>query len=592
MKVLLMSMNSKFIHSNLALYYLKEFAQVNRDKFPNISLCSKEYTINMNLDDVLASIVKGQYDVIFASTYIWNVEPFRVLFSNLKMICPDLKIVYGGPEVTYNPKEQLVQNDFLDAVIVGEGETTFLETLIQFSKGQIVDFTDIEGVVYKIEGSAIIANPQRSPINSLDKIPFPYPDLNETAHKILYYETTRGCPYNCSYCLSSAIHGVRYFSHDKIFGDLRRFIDAKVPQVKFVDRTFNVSKKHALPILEFLIEHDNGITNFHFEVTADLLDEAYLEVISRSRRGLFQFEIGIQSTCDEALKAINRPISFEKVKNNTLKLIELRKAHTHVDLIAGLPFEGYQRFLQSFDDVFEIGADHVQMGFLKVLKGTPLSKEIQTHGYKVRIQSPYEILENKYMTYDEISRLKKIETLLEHYWNSEKFSYSMKYLLAQSRQRPSEFFESMSFYWDAHEYFESAIGTFRLYEILQDFVVANGFNAELFNDLLKVDFYKSKQKGIKDLFHYDEDEKFNSKRLLLLNQAPFIKEHLPQYEEISAKQILKHVAFVSTRYNIEKCVLSHYQIEEKGKYVLLIDQESNDDFSELIQVPMAIWEDM
>lgn len=592
MKVLLMSMNSKFIHSNLALYYLKEFAESRKELYPNISLYTKEYTINMNLDDVLASIVKGGYDVIFASTYIWNVEPFQILFTNLKLLFPEIKIVYGGPEVTYNPKEQLKQNDFLDAVIVGEGEMTFLETLSQCSKEQNVDFGGIDGVVYKTADQIIIANSPRMPMNPLDVVPFPYPDLKETAHKILYYETTRGCPFNCSYCLSSANRGVRYFSHDKIFGDLKRFLEAKVPQVKFVDRTFNVSQNHALPILEFLIANDNGVTNFHFEVTADLLDEAYLEVIARSRKGLFQFEIGIQSTCDAALKAINRPMSFEKVKSNTQKLIALNKAHTHVDLIAGLPFEGYDRFLQSFDEVFEIGADHVQMGFLKVLKGTPLSKEIETHGYKVRVQSPYEILENKYITYEEISRLKKIENLLEHYWNSEKFTYSMKYLLTQSHQNPSAFFETMSLYWDAHDYFESAMGAFRLYEILQDFVNVNDYNAELFNDLLKVDFYKSKQKGIKDLFHYDEDEKFNSKRLLLLNQDHFIKENLPQYEGTSAKQILKHLAFVSTRYNIEQCVLSQYLVEEKGKYVLIIDQESSDASLELIQVPMAIWEDM
>lgn len=591
MKVLLMSMNSKFIHSNLSVYYLKRYAEKFRDTHPEVSVTLKEYTINMNLDDVLSSVISGQYDVVFASAYIWNVEMYSVLFHNLREVCPTVSIVYGGPEVTYNPVEQLESHAYLDAVLVGEGEETFLACLKQFSQTGKADFNGIEGVVYKSEGH-IIQNPLRRPMHNLDDIPFPYEAIDALENKIIYYETTRGCPYNCSYCLSSAIKGVRYFGHEKVFNELKIFLDAKVPQVKFVDRTFNVNKKHAIPILEYLVAHDNGTTNFHFEVNADLLDEDYLEVISRSRKGLFQFEIGVQSTCEAALNAINRPIPFEKVKANTQKLIALDKAHTHVDLIAGLPYESYERFLQSFDEVFSIGADHVQMGFLKLLKGTSLHNQSAIHGYKIRVQTPYEVLENQYISYSELNRLKKIEALLEHYINSEKFFYSMQYLVKTAGMKMSTLLEQMSLFWDKHHYFETAMSTFRLYEVLNDFSQSLGLDESLFNDLLKVDFYKTKQKGIKALFYYEEDEKFNSKRLLLLNDSDFIGSHLPQYRLEKPKQILKSVAFVSVRFNIETLVKSDYTVIDKVPHVLIVDQDADDPYHSLVQVPMKLWEEI
>lgn len=589
MKVLLMSMNSKFIHSNLSVYYLKRYSEKYRESHLDVSVTLKEYTINMNTDDVLSSVVSGEYDVVFASAYIWNVELYSVLFTNLKEVCPSVKVVYGGPEVTYNPKEQLEAHSFLDAVLVGEGEETFLSCLKQFSQKGKVDFDRIEGVVYRSEEGIVLNHPRR-PMHNLDDIPFPYESIDMLDNKIIYYETTRGCPYNCSYCLSSAIKGVRYFGHEKVFKELKIFLDAKVPQVKFVDRTFNVNKKHAIPILEYLVAQDNGITNFHFEVNADLLDEDYLEVIRRSRKGLFQFEIGVQSTCEAALNAINRPIPFEKVKANTQKLIALDKAHTHVDLIAGLPYESYERFLQSFDEVFSIGADHVQMGFLKLLKGTPLHKEAAIHGYKIRVQTPYEVLENQYISYSELNRLKKIEALLEHYINSEKFNYSMQYVIKKSGLKMSKLLEQMSIYWDKYQYFETAMSTFRLYELLHDFGPTIGLDSELLNDLLKVDFYKTKQKGIKALFYYEEDEKFNSKRLLLLNDSAFVENHLPQYRLEKPKQILKSVAFVSVRFDIETLLKSDYTVINKIPHVLIVDQEADNPYLSLVQVPMNLWE--
>lgn len=587
MKILLMSMNSKYIHSNLAIQYLYRYAEQNRALYsPHIELDKKEYTINMSIDDILIDLQSGGYDYIFVSTYIWNIEPLQYLFSNLRQINHNIKIFFGGPEVTYNPVEQLEAHVFLDGVIVGEGEETFLQCLVQLAGG-VQTLKEVPGVVCR-EGDAIVSAPKRPPMLNLDAIPFPYEDLSAYDHRILYYETTRGCPYSCSYCLSSALRGVRYFSHEKVFKDLDVFLNARVPQVKFVDRTFNVSKTHAIPILEYLIENDNGVTNFHFEITADRLDDAYFDVIQKARKGLFQFEIGVQTTCSDALDAINRPVQFDRLKANTRRLIELKNAHTHVDLIAGLPYEGFERFLQSFDDVFAIGADHVQLGFLKLLKGTPLDATREMHGYKVRVQSPYEVLCNRYISFEEMSALKRIETLLEAYHNSDKFTHTLRYTMAQTQWSPSRFYVELSNFWNAHRWFDAPVAAFGLYERLYAFCHAINLPAEVCSDLLKVDYYSSKFKGMKPLFYYEDDPKFNAKRLKFLSDSAHVARYLPQYREVRPKEILKAVEFISVRYDIIKLIESHYAVAEAKSAVLIIDPSSD---APLTQLEREVWED-
>ena len=319
----------------------------------------------------------------------------------------------------------------------------------------------------------------------MDEIPFVYDDFEPFENRILYYESSRGCPYGCSYCLSAAERGVRFYSLERVFNDLSVFLKRKVSQVKFVDRTFNVDKEHALSILNYLIEHDNGVTNFHFEMTATLFDEDYFNLLTKAREGLFQFEIGVQSTLKETMIAINRPIEFEKLRVNCLRLIEMGNIHIHLDLIAGLPYEGYERFLKSFDDVFEIGPHALQLGFLKILKGTPIIATQEMHGYAFREQTPYEVLYNRYMKFEELTKLKNLEVVLEYYYNSGKFKHSIEYLLKLGKGTPSDFFLKLCDYFKAHDLMYLSHSTAKLYDILYEFYKENYDNYALFSDLLK-----------------------------------------------------------------------------------------------------------
>jgi radical SAM superfamily enzyme YgiQ (UPF0313 family) len=562
MKVLLMSLNSKFIHTNLAIQSLKKYYETYHQS-PKITMEVKEYTINNDMDSVLRDISKGAYTHIFASAYIWNIEPLVLLFSNYSKINQTTKIVFGGPEVTYNAKEQLLKHRFLDAVVFGEGEKIFgqlLENIANSSDEQGFEKTD--GIAYRLNkgrDAEIIINPPMQLIDPLDLIPFPYDSLEAFENRIIYYESARGCPYSCSYCLSSASQGVRYLGFERFKSDMSFFLKNKVNQVKFVDRTFNANKKHAIPILKFLIENDNGITNFHFEITATLLDEDYFKILKNARPGLFQFEIGIQTTYQPTMYAIHRPIEFDKLKQICQRLIEMGGIHIHVDLIAGLPFETFTRFLKSFDDVYEIGAEQLQLGFLKILKGTLLSQEISQHGYKIRDEAPYEVLCNHYISFAELSTLKDIETLVEYYPNSGKFKHAINYFMYKMNVSPSSFFVKMSHYYNEKDYFSSPIGTFRLYEILYEYYVSIYGDSDLFKDLLKVDYYYAKLKGQRDLFNYIEIPNFNSNRVEILKDNAFVAMHFGEQATETGKQLLKNVAFITLKYDIMALIKNGYK---------------------------------
>ncbi len=562
MKVLLMSLNSKFIHTNLAIQSLKKYYETYHQS-TDIALEVKEYTINNDMDSVLRDISKGGYTHIFASAYIWNIEPLVLLFSNFSKINQTTKIVFGGPEVTYNAREQLSNHPFLDAVIFGEGEKIFGQLLENMaSSGDNQGFEKTNGVAYRLSkgpDAEIMINPPMQLIDPLDVIPFPYDALGNFENRIIYYESSRGCPYSCSYCLSSASQGVRYLGFERFKSDMTFFLENKVNQVKFVDRTFNANKKHAIPILKFLVENDNGITNFHFEITATLLDEDYFKILQNARPGLFQFEIGIQTTYQPTMYAIHRPIEFDKLKQVCQRLIEMGSIHIHVDLIAGLPFETFKRFLKSFDDVYEIGAEQLQLGFLKILKGTLLSQEISQHGYKIRDEAPYEVLCNHYITFDEMSTLKDIETLVEYYPNSGKFKHAINYFMHKMDVSPSSFFVKMSHYFNEKDYFSSPIGTFRLYEILYEYYESIYGDSDLFKDLLKVDYYFAKLKGQRELFNYIEIPNFNSNRVEILKDNAFVAIHFGEQATETGKHLLKNVAFITLKYDIMALIKNGYK---------------------------------
>ncbi|KRQ87325.1 (Dimethylallyl)adenosine tRNA methylthiotransferase MiaB [Caloramator mitchellensis] len=438
MRILLAALNSKYIHSNLAIRYLKEYAK-----------CFKvdiyETTINENPFNIAIDIANQKYDVVGFSCYIWNIENTLKVCSILKEIDENIKIILGGPEVSYDPEDVLKQCSFIDYVIYGEGEETFRELLIHLRENK--DLLSVDGLAF-LKNGEIKVNKPRKLIENLDIIPFPYENLPQ---RILYYEASRGCPFNCKYCLSSTIKGIRFFSLDRVKRDLKFFIDNNVRLVKFVDRTFNSNKRFAIEIWKFLIENASG-TKFHFEIAADLLDDECLEVLKSAPEDLFQFEIGVQTTNIEVLKNINRIMDFDRVKSNIIKLNEHRNIHCHLDLIVGLPGEDINSFKRSFDEVMALRPDVLQIGFLKVLKGSPISLETNEFGIKYSKYPPYQVLRTNSLSLEEIVFLLKFEDVFETFYNSGIFKITLGYFA--NKNSDFDFFKGLTLYLDKSGYFD------------------------------------------------------------------------------------------------------------------------------------------
>lgn len=483
MKVLLTTLNSKFIHTNLAIRYIKESIK------DLVDVDIREYTINNQLDYILKDIYLAKYDAIFFSTYIWNIYDIVKLCENIKKVNPNVIIGLGGPEVSYDSEEAMEKYEFVDYIIRGEGEMVMRDLMKHFN-GEM-DIKHVDGITYRQDGK-IIQNKERMLLADLDLIPSPYEnlDITEYENRIVYYETSRGCPFNCQYCLSSAIKGLRYFGIDRVKRDLKNLIDARVSQIKFIDRTFNANKKFAKEIMEFLMENDNGYTTYHFEVTAHLLDDDMLEFLKDCKEGLFQFEIGVQTTNQEALDAVGRRDDFEKLSYVVKTIESYQNIHQHLDLIAGLPYEGYDSFEKSFNDVFGLQIEQLQLGFLKMIKGTGMRARAEEFEYEYKDYAPYEILSNKFISYDEILKLKDIEDILERYYNSNNFSLSVKYIIENYYSESAfKFFEEFATYFDEMGYFHLAQGKNQLYSILLDFYKEKiTENYDLFMEILKYDY--------------------------------------------------------------------------------------------------------
>ncbi|MFZ5967998.1 MAG: B12-binding domain-containing radical SAM protein [Bacillota bacterium] len=545
MRVLLTTLNSKFIHSALALRYLKSYCK--NDGF-DISI--EEYTINHDPDYVLGEIYKNRYGVVCFSCYIWNITMIHGIVRNLKKVKPNLIIVLGGPEVSYDPVQIMEENQSIDYIISGEGERTFKELM-----GYIIDnkgkLEEIRGIAYRHHGN-VLKNQERELIENLDEIPSPYnAALKEYENRIIYYESSRGCPHNCSYCLSSTMKGVRFFSIERVKQDLQLFIKERVKQVKFVDRTFNVKKKHSLEIMKYIAQHDNGYTNFHFEITADLLDEEILDFLSTVREGLFQFEVGVQTTYDKTMAAIERKVDFSILSKAVTQISSFRNIHLHLDLIAGLPYEDYERFKHSFDDVYLLKPEKLQLGFLKLLKGAGIRENAKSHGYIFRDEAPYEVLASDYISYEELLKLKTIEELVESYYNSHGFDHSLKFLLANHYNRPSDFYETLADYWEDHGYQHAAHNRTQLYEILLQFYKGYKFPYyELFEEIMKFDFLLQGKASLPNFFVHIETEDFKNRCHRFLQSEENVQKYLPVYESIPAKQMIKKVHFECFSYDI------------------------------------------
>lgn len=462
MKILLAACNAKYIHSNLAVYDLQAYASDYADH-----IVLKEYTINQQKDDIMRDIYLEHPDVVCVSCYIWNLSFVKELMADLIKILPGADFWAGGPEVSYDAEKFLTENSEFKGVMVGEGEETFKELAGYYVEKNPQDLKDMTGICYR-DGDQIIHNGWRQ-IMDLSSIPFIYKDLSEFKNRIIYYESSRGCPFSCSYCLSSIDKKLRFRDTETVKKELQFFIDNKVPQVKFVDRTFNCKHDHAMAIWKYINEHDNGVTNFHFEISADLLREEELQEMSTMRPGLIQLEIGVQSTNPDTIKAIHRTMDFEKLKGIVDRIHSFGNIHQHLDLIAGLPYEDYDSFRHSFNDVYALKPQQLQLGFLKVLKGSHMMEMCREYGIVYKTQEPYEVLSTKWLDYDHVLKLKTVENMVEVYYNSGQFQNTLEYL-ENFFQDAFSIYERLGSFYMEKGYGDVSHTRMRRYEILLEFL--------------------------------------------------------------------------------------------------------------------------
>jgi len=485
LKILLAACNAKYIHSNLAVYNLKSCSGEYSSR-----VVVKEYTINQIRDDILKDIYLEQPDVVCFSCYIWNISFVRELVPDLKKILPQVEFWAGGPEVSYDAVEFLKKNPAFFGVMVGEGEETFHELAGYYIERKPETLSEIRGVAFRDEnkGRDIVHTGWRE-LMDLSKVPFAYSNLTEFKNRIIYYESSRGCPFSCSYCLSSIDKKLRFRDIELVKKELQFFIDNKVPQVKFVDRTFNCKHDHAMEIWRYITENDNGITNFHFEISADLLRAEELALMKTMRPGLIQLEIGVQSTNPQTIKAIRRTMDFEKLKRIVEQIHSFGNIHQHLDLIAGLPYEGYDSFHKSFCDVYALRPEQFQLGFLKVLKGSHMMEMTGEYQILYKNREPYEVLSTAWLTYGEILRLKMVESMVEVYYNSGQFKNTLVFL-EKYFDDPFRMYEALGRFYEKKGYSEISHSRMRRYEILMEFAgEQKEIPSEALSDVMLLDLY-------------------------------------------------------------------------------------------------------
>lgn len=567
MKTLLVGINSKYIHTCLAVWYLK----VSLKDCTNTSI--REFTINDNKDDILSGIYLEKPDVLAFSCYIWNIELVRSLLREIKKLLPECIIILGGPEVSYTAKEVMKGNEAADFVLCGEGEEIF-PVLIDSIENCSQEYKKLSGIAYR-EGGQVVYREGFNLMSQLDSIPSPYTDelLTSTENRILYYESSRGCPFSCSYCISSTFNGVRFFSLDRVKVDLEKLVSYKPKLIKFVDRTFNCNRKRAKEILEYIISL-NCNTVFHFEAAADLFDQELLELLGRAPKGRVQLEIGLQTTNSQTLNEIERVTDLDKLKQNVKEILVNGNIHVHLDLIAGLPYEDIKSFKKSFNDVYEMKPQQLQLGFLKMLKGSKIRREAEKHEYSFRNYSPYEILENRYISYNDILDLKDIEEVLERYFNSGRFSKSLEILEFLYSGDFYELFRQMSVYCRENRYLDRPVSYRENIAVLFNFVKSDLFekiDLERFRQAMVFDFLSSDSScAIPEAIKAQHDLLPSNQTHELLKSEKFIKEYLPDTVGLSAKNILKRVFFVSLHKltGPDEILMFDYQYKDSvnGKY--------------------------
>lgn len=553
MKILLAAVNAKFIHSNLAVRTLCAYAKksVHRE---GLEIEIAEYTINQQKDDILRDIYEKAADMICFSCYIWNQVYIESLIHDLSKVLPKALFWMGGPEVSYAAKEVLLRLPEVKGVMRGEGERTFAE----LCKGRPLD--EIQGITFRRQDGSICENEWRKPMD-LDEVPFVYQDMKEFEHKIIYYESSRGCPFSCSYCLSSVDKRLRFRSVQTVKRELAFFLEQKVAQVKFVDRTFNCNHTHAMEIWKFIAEHDNGVTNFHFEISADLLNEKELQLIKTMRVGLIQLEIGVQSTNKKTIQEIKRTMDFEKLSQSVRSLRRMENVHQHLDLIAGLPFEDIASFSKSFDDVYGLRPHQLQLGFLKVLKGSFMEEKKADYGLVYKSEPPYEVLYTNWLSYEDILKLKGIEQMVEIYYNRGQFEHTLPEL-EKMFISPYRLYEKLWEYYREKELHNIQHKRSARYEILLDFVKHvceqkdDGIHAKYVRELLIYDYYLRENAKTRPSFAGENPLGKEKKRRFYEEEAVRHK-YLLGYEAYDKNQIRKmtHLEYFPV---LQKTVLFDY----------------------------------
>ncbi len=581
MKVLLAAINAKYIHSNLGIYSLKTYGEKMLKEWglaeqAEISLA--EYTINHQMEQILQDIYKRKPDVIGFSCYIWNISYVKMILADIKKVLPDVKIWAGGPEVSYHAEAFLKEEPAVDLVMMGEGEITFAHFLKALLEGE--DLKQVPGLMVRNADGTFTDTGFRQ-VMDMSQIPFPYAfmDMKELEHRIIYYEISRGCPFSCAYCLSSIDKKLRFRSLDLVLPELEWFLQAKVPQVKFVDRTFNCKKSHAMAIWQYIRDHDNGVTNFHFEIAADLLDKDELDLLSTMRPGLVQLEIGVQSTNEKTLEAIRRKTDIEEIREITETINSWHNIHQHLDLIAGLPWEDLESFKKSFNDVYEMEPEQLQLGFLKVLKGSYMEELIPTCDLLYSAAPPYEVLCTKWLSYGDVLELKDIEEMTEVHYNSRQFTCTLKEL-EKEFDTPYEMFSFMAGYYNKNHLFgisHSRIARYEiLWKIIQERLEKNGKcetqamaenvniseKLELYRDLLMTDLYLRENVKSRPTFARDLSSSKDFVREFFQKEEK-TPEHLSGYEGYDSRQMAK---------------MAHLEPLRDGTY-LLFDYKKRDPLS-------------
>ncbi|WP_024833944.1 B12-binding domain-containing radical SAM protein [Ruminiclostridium josui] len=568
MKTLLVGINSKYIHTCLAIWYLK--ASIN--EFDNITV--REFTINDIRDNVLSEIYREKPDIIAFSCYIWNIGIVLSITKELKKLLPDCRIILGGPEVSYDSEQIMAENSELDFIISGEGEDVF-PVLIKDLYAGTEQYKNLQGIAYR-SSCSVIFNKGFNLVKELDKVPSPYNNelMKTTLNRIVYYESSRGCPFSCSYCISSTFNGIRFFSMLRVKSDILRILEYKPRLIKFVDRTFNCHKGRAKEILKFLISL-NCETVFHFEAAADLFDSEMLDILSKAPKGRIQLEIGIQTINTQTLKEIDRVTDIDVLTENVKKILGIGNIHLHLDLIAGLPYEDFEGFKKSFIYVYNLKPHQLQLGFLKMLKGSRIRLESQKHGFYFRDYAPYEVLKNKYISYDEILLLKDIEETFERYYNSGRFGNSLNFIEKSCFTWDSFIlYEKLAHYCRDKGYLDRPVSYRENIQILYNFykgVCQDNLSFEQFRQYMVLDFLSTDSSGaIPDCLKREDDYLSSGDIHSMLRNEEFIDRYLPQYKGIQAKNILKKVFFIKLNllYPSDEVLLLDYSSKDEvsGKY--------------------------